>query len=120
MRSLFLFLVLVGGRALLLAEEPKVQSYPDLSSPAAAAFSLGVALSQGDEAAARNIYVGQDKEFSTLLDGFVKFKLSSDKLTNQGQLPLKRYTRKNFCQELVAPAASAAFHGDAVLAGMLF
>jgi hypothetical protein len=39
---------------------------------------------------------------------------------HQGQLQLKRFTGKDFCQEFVAPAASAAFHGDAVLAGMLF
>lgn len=82
MRSLFLFLVVVTDPALLLAEEPKAQTYPDLSSPVAAAFSLGVALAQGDEATARSIYVGQDKEFSTLLDGFVKSKRSSDKLMN--------------------------------------
>jgi hypothetical protein len=37
----------------------------------------------------------------------------------QGQLPLKRYTGNNFRQELIAPTARAAFHRDAVLAGML-
>ena len=38
----------------------------------------------------------------------------------QGQLPLNRCPSKDFQQELFAPAAAAAFHGDAVFAGMLF
>src|SRR5438105_6103966 len=37
----------------------------------------------------------------------------------QGQLPLRDDTRKDFHQVILVPAAEAAFHGDAVLAGML-
>ena len=38
----------------------------------------------------------------------------------QGQLPLTRCSGKDFQQERFAPAAAAPFHGDTVLAGMLF
>ena len=37
----------------------------------------------------------------------------------QGQLPLRDDARKDFHQEALIPAAEAAFHGDAVVAGML-
>ena len=37
----------------------------------------------------------------------------------QGQLQLNRCAGNYFCQEFLAPAAGAAFHGGAVLAGML-
>lgn len=37
----------------------------------------------------------------------------------QGQLQLTLCSGKDFEQEVVAPAAGAAFHGDAVLLGML-
>jgi hypothetical protein len=37
----------------------------------------------------------------------------------QGQLQLNRCSGKDFHEEVVAPAATAALHGDAVLAGML-
>jgi hypothetical protein len=38
---------------------------------------------------------------------------------SQGQRSLKRCSRKNFQQEAFAPAATAAFPGDALAAGML-
>ena len=41
------------------------------------------------------------------------------KITEQGQLPLSRCRQKDFQQELLAPAAGAAFHHDTILAGML-
>ena len=43
----------------------------------------------------------------------------SEVALTQGQLQLSRNSRKDFQQEVVVPAADAAFHGDAVLAGML-
>ncbi len=62
------------------AGDGKPPPYPDLSSPNAAAFSLGVALAQADVKTARTIYIGDDKEFSVLLAALVKFKGSADKL----------------------------------------
>ena len=56
--------------------------------------------------------------YVTLRFAPVKVQVMSRK--GQGQLPLKRYTSKDFCQERVTPAAGPALHGDAVLAGMLF
>src|SRR5258708_9863080 len=38
---------------------------------------------------------------------------------SQGQLQLRYDTRKAFHQEVLVPAAQAAFHDDAVFAGML-
>ena len=37
----------------------------------------------------------------------------------QGQLPLKRYPRNDFQQEVIVPTATAAFHHNAVFARML-
>ena len=37
----------------------------------------------------------------------------------QGQLQLRRGSRKDFHQEIVVPATDTAFHGDAVFARML-
>ena len=41
------------------------------------------------------------------------------KVATQGQLPLTRYSRKDFHQKLVAPTAGAVSHCNAVLARML-
>ena len=39
--------------------------------------------------------------------------------TVQGQRPLSLYSRKDFQQDVVVPAASAAVHGDTFLVGLL-
>jgi len=63
------------------AAEPTASTYPDLSDPKAAAFSLALAVVTGDEDAAKQIYVGEDKEFKELLETMVALKKSREKLS---------------------------------------
>jgi hypothetical protein len=55
--------------------------YPDLSEPKAAAFSLGIALAEGDAKTVRFIYVGDQQEFSELVDAVAKTIISAKKFS---------------------------------------
>ena len=61
--------------------EPTADTYPDLSDPKAAAFSLAVAVVTGDEEVAKKIFCGDDKEFKELLETMVALKKSREKLS---------------------------------------
>jgi hypothetical protein len=62
-------------------ETPAPAAYPDLSEPKAAAFSLGVALATGDAKTAHSIYIGDQKEFSRIVDAFAKAAASAEKFS---------------------------------------
>ena len=63
--------------------------------------------------------LGELSEFFITPHANIDFAVSCHVL-HQGQLPLTRCSGKDFQQERFAPAAAASFHGDTVLAGMLF
>jgi hypothetical protein len=65
----------------LCAAEPTGDTYPDLSDPKAAAFSLALAVVTGDEPVAKQIYIGDDQEFKELLERMVALKKSREKLS---------------------------------------
>jgi hypothetical protein len=58
--------------------------------------------------------------YTAMINLIVEDFAKADQELIQGQLQLKRFAGKDFYQEFLAPAAGAAFHGDAVLARMLF
>jgi hypothetical protein len=60
--------------------KPEPPPFPDLSDPKAAAFSLVVALAQGDVTAARAAYVGNEELFLKYLDALGKTKGKADRV----------------------------------------
>ena len=61
----------------------------------------------------------QSRNTFAWLANAIEADLAGKPVPSQGQLPLKRYSGKDFEQEVFVPAAHAAFHDRAVLAGML-